>query len=237
MVPASRRSIDRVTVFTAKVICATRDDFSAKYLSEFPNGGFFVPTRRRPEPGEPAMLSLRIGSRETPVLLRASVRWIRPGKIVPKVQAGVAVEFLATEAPGRDHLLSIARHDHGVHSVRRHPRIPVDLPIQWSVPGIVKRRFGLLEDISFGGASVRTKESIAEGADIFVTVFPPGATVATTMSARVVWTVEETAFGAAWRARDAGGIRRIKELVRRLEQVLERAAPVAATAVSGPRSP
>jgi hypothetical protein len=183
------------------------------------------------------MLSLRIGSRETPVLLRASVRWIRRGKILPKVQAGVAVEFLATEAPGRDHLLSIARHDRAVQSVRRHPRIPVDLPIQWAVPGILKRRFGLLEDISFGGASIRTKESIAEGADIFVTVFPPGATLATTMSARVVWTAEGTAFGVAWRARDAGGIRRIKELVRRLERVLERPPPVAVNAVNGPGSP
>ena len=67
------------------------------------------------------MLSLRIGSRSTPVILRASVRWTQRGKISPpKVRAGIAVEFLPSEARGRDHLLSIARRDDAAQIGRAH---------------------------------------------------------------------------------------------------------------------
>jgi hypothetical protein len=41
------------------------------------------------------------------------------------------------------------------------------------------------------------------------------------VSARVAWTSPGVGFGLAWRARDGGGSRRIKELVRRMEQLTE----------------
>ncbi len=51
-------------------------------------------------------------------------------------------------------------------------------------------------------------------------VSPPGAEVAMPLSARVCWkghTGGENGFGVEWKSRDAGGNRRIKELVRRIE--------------------
>ena len=51
-------------------------------------------------------------------------------------------------------------------------------------------------------------------------VSPPGAEVAMPLSARVAWKGHpggEHGFGVEWKARDAGGTRRIKELVRRIE--------------------
>ena len=168
------------------------------------------------------MVSLRIGSRATPVMLRASVRWSRRGKITPKVRAGVAVEFLPSEARGRDHLLSIAQRDGSVTSARRHQRLPIDLPIRWSVRGSSQEHRGLLQDISVGGASIRTADPVeGEGTDLFLTVVPPGAEVAMEVSARVAWASPGMGFGLAWRARDGGGSRRIKELVRRMEQLTE----------------
>jgi Tfp pilus assembly protein PilZ len=212
----------RTEVITLKVICPTSGDFSARYMAEFPNGGFFIPTRLSPKPGEAVMVSLRIGSRATPVMLRASVRWSRRGKIVPKVRAGVAVEFLASEANGRDHLLAIAQRDSSVTSARRHQRLPIDLPIRWSVRGSSQEHRGLLQDISIGGASIRTALPVeSEGTDIFLTVVPPGAEVAMEVSARIAWMSPGVGFGLAWRARDGGGSRRIKELVRRMEQLTE----------------
>jgi len=233
----------RTALLTLKVICPTSEDFSARYLAEFPNGGFFIPTRLAPRPGEPVMLSLRIGSRATPVMLRAVVRWIRRGKIMPKVRAGVAVEFLPSEARGRDHLLSIAQHDASVTSARRHQRIPIDLPIRWSVRGSSRERQGVLQDISIGGASIRTCEPMeGDCTDVFLTVVPPGAAVAMEVSARVAWAASGVGFGLAWRARDGGGIRRIKELVRRMEQLTEDrkshdALPEIMNSVPSPRSP
>jgi hypothetical protein len=204
---------------TLKVVCPTKRDFAEKFLDQFPNGGFFVPTRVRPNLGDPVMVSVRIGSRATPVFLRASVRGIQRGKRTPKVRAGVSVEFLPSEARGRDHLLSIARPDMVGASARRHLRVPVDLPIRWSVRGKGDERAGLLHDISSGGARIRTKDWIAERADAVVTIFPPGAAGPMEMLARVAWTEPGTCFGVSWRVRDRGGARRIKELVRRLEQL------------------
>jgi hypothetical protein len=51
-------------------------------------------------------------------------------------------------------------------------------------------------------------------------VSPPGAEVAMPLSARVCWKGHpggQNGFGVEWKARDAGGNRRIKELVRRIE--------------------
>jgi len=206
-------------VVTLKVTCQTKGDFSAKFLDQFPNGGFFVPTRLRAKPGEPVMLSLRIGSRAAPVMLRAFVRWIQRGKVSPKTRAGVAVEFLPSEAQGRDHLLSIAKPEGATRSARRHLRIPIGQPIHWSVRGAPEERSGLLHDISVGGAMIRTKEWIKERSEAFVTILPPGADAAMSVLGRVAWTEPGIGFGVVWRARDRGGARRIKELVRRLEQV------------------
>ena len=217
----SFRGVDlaQVTVVTLKVTCQTKGDFSTKFLNEFPNGGFFVPTRLRAKVGEPVMLSLRIGSRSAPVLLRAFVRWIQRGKVSPKLRAGVAVEFLPSEARRRDHLLALANADGSTSSTRRHLRIPMDHPIRWTVRGAAQDRPGLLHDIGVGGARIYTKEWVAERSETFVTIFPPGAAAAMSIQARVAWPEPGVGFGVAWRARDRGGARRIKELVRRLEQL------------------
>jgi Tfp pilus assembly protein PilZ len=220
--PVLKRARDGATVLTIKVICPTKNEFSANYLEEFPHGGFFIPTRLRLEPGEPVRLSLRIGSRATPVLLRAIVRRIQGGKISPpKLRAGIAVEFLPSEAHGRDHLLAIARRRDAVHSGRRRQRLPLELPVGWSVRKSPRVGAGLLHDISIGGASIRTKDWMGERTDVFVTLVPPGAAVPMAMLGRVAWTDPGKGFGVSWRSRDKGGIRRIKELVRRLEEVTE----------------
>jgi hypothetical protein len=38
------------------------------------------------------------------------------------------------------------------------------------------------------------------------------------VSAKVVWSGQDTTVGLSWRSRDTGGTRRIKELVRRMEE-------------------
>jgi hypothetical protein len=54
---------------------------------------------------------------------------------------------------------------------------------------------------------------------VVLEIAPPGAEVPMAFIGRVAWTGtsgNENVFGIEWRARDAGGGRRIKELVRRL---------------------
>jgi len=209
-----------------KTLCRNEVEFFERYLADLPNGGLFIPTRRALAIGEAAVLSVRIGPRADPVLLRGVVAWRRPGKHSTKTKAGLGVEFLASEAQGKEYLLALARGDSSVASARRHQRLPVDLPMLWQVPGSVEERAGVLRDIGRGGAFVRTDSPI-QGTDVVLKVVPPGAEIAMPVAARIAWVApgNDAGFGVTWRARDAGGSRRIKELVRRMESLTEEEIP------------
>src|SRR4029079_5191951 len=108
--------------------------------------------------------------------------------------------------------------------------LPVELPILWQVPGALGDNTGILRDIGRGGGFVETANAQplpAEG-DVVLKVSPPGAEVAMPLSARVAWKGHpggEHGFGVEWKARDAGGPRRIKELVRSSADACGRARP------------
>jgi Tfp pilus assembly protein PilZ len=198
--------------------------FLEQYLADLPNGGVFFPTRRPLAIGEPVVVSIRLGKRRNPMLLRGHVIWRRPGKHSTKTKAGIGIEFLPTETQSRDYLVSVARGDSTEMVARRHQRLPVELPVLWQVPGALQDNAGVLRDIGRGGAFVKTDEPAPDQNDIVLKVSPPGAEVAMPLSARVAWRGHpggENGFGVEWKARDAGGNRRIKELVRRIEAMGE----------------
>lgn len=200
------------------------DGLLTQYLSDFGSGGLFIPTRRALAVGEQVVVSVRLGTRRSPLLLRGVVAWRRPGQHRNKIKAGIGVAFLESELQKRDYLLAVARGDAEGASARRHQRLPIDLPVHWQVPGSLQENPGVLRDIGRGGAFVRTEEPVGRDTDVVLKVAPPGAEVAMPVSARIAWVVPpgvaaEPGFGVAWKARDAGGNRRIKELVRRMEQL------------------
>ena len=133
------------------------------------------------------------------------------------------MEFLVSEFQTRDYLLAVAKGDASAMFARRHQRLPLDLPVIWQIPGTRQENTGVLRDIGRGGAFVMTEQSTMGETDVVLKVAPPGAEVATPMSARIAWVTPgksgEPGFGVAWKARDAGGGRRIKELVRRMERL------------------
>ena len=158
------------------------------------------------------------------MLLRGVVVWRRPGKHSTKTKAGIGIEFLPTETQTRDYLVSVARGDSSEQLGRRHQRLPVELPVTWQVAGALQDMAGTLLDIGRGGAFVRTAEPLPTDIDVVLKVSPPGAEIAMPLSARVAWRGHPggaNGFGVEWKARDAGGNRRIKELVRRIEAMGE----------------
>jgi Tfp pilus assembly protein PilZ len=163
--------------------------------------------------------------------MRGTVAWRRPGKHRTKTQAGIGIEFLESETKTRDYLLSVARGEAMVMSARRYQRLPLDLPVLWQVPGARQENIGVLRDIGRGGAFVMTEQRLDGETDVVLKMAPPGAEVAMPVSARIAWIKpdksSEPGFGVAWRARDAGGGRRIKELVRRMERLAGAAEPSA----------
>jgi len=194
--------------------------FLERYLPELTAGGVFFPTRRPLAIGETVVVAIRLGRRRSPMLVRGKVAWRRPGKHTTKVKAGIGIAFLASETQTRDYLLAVARGDSAEMLARRHHRLPVELPVRWHIPGVLQDNEGVLRDIGRGGAFVRTTDPLPADGDVVLKVSPPGAEVAMPLSARVAWKGAQSGehgFGVEWKARDAGGNRRIKELVRRIE--------------------
>jgi Tfp pilus assembly protein PilZ len=203
-----------------KAVYGSAEEFFDHYLEDLSGGGLFIPMQAPLSVGDSVIVFVRGGLRAVPILLRGSVAWSRPGKHRPKTRAGIGVEFLASEKHRRNYLLALVRGEATVASGRRHQRLPVDLPIHWSLPGSPIDKPGVLRDIGRGGAFVETYES-TQGTDVVLKVTPPGAAIEMPVSARIAWVApgRGAGFGVSWRARDPGGMRRIRELVRRMERL------------------
>jgi len=106
-------------------------------------------------------------------------------------------------------------------SRRRHERSLMALPVFFRPPGAQQPLEGTLRDIGRGGAFVSAGASVPLDVDVILELLAPGAATSMDVIGRVVWTGargEQVGFGVEWRARDAGGSRRIRELVRRLTE-------------------
>lgn len=197
----------------------SRQEFLAGYDASFLHGAVFCPTRGKAVNGAPATVTVNLGRRQPPLVLAGRVAWRRPGRHLQKIRAGICVEFLPSEKPKIDYLLDLAKAGDTVRSRRRHERLPVDVPVNWHLPGAAAPARGVLRDIGRGGAFIRSNAPAPSDAEVVLELSPPGAQVAMEFTARVAWTAAqgpEPGFGVEWRARDAGGGKRIRELVRRL---------------------
>ncbi len=200
------------------VVKNTRE-FLAGFQPSGGNGGVFCPTRRNVPVGETVAVKVRLGRRKPPMVVYGQVAWRRPGRHILKIRAGIGVEFLASERAKWEFLLDLARTGTSAHSRRRHERVPVDLPISWRLVGSLEAFSGQLRDVGRGGAFVLSTATVAIQERVVLEIAPPGAEVPMAFIGCVAWTGKsgtENVFGISWRARDAGGGRRIKEMVRRL---------------------
>ena len=91
----------------------------------------------------------------------------------------------------------------------------------WQVPGALQDNAGVLRDIGRGGAFVRTEEPLPSERRRRAQGLAARAPRSRCRCRRAsAWSGQpggEHGFGVEWKARDAGGTRRIKELVRRIE--------------------
>jgi Tfp pilus assembly protein PilZ len=212
------RPTDTSDADTQLVIRSSRE-FAALFQTSFAEGGVFYPTRKKLPVGRQVTLKVRLGRRQPPLLVFGRIAWRRPGRHLEKIRAGVGVELLASERAKSDYLLQLARSGEAVKSRRRHERVPVDLAVSWRHEGASEGLRGRLRDVGRGGAFVQSAEQVHGDDQLVVEIAPPGAEVPMAFTARVAWTGkvgEEPGFGIEWRARDAGGGRRIRELVRRI---------------------
>lgn len=196
-------------------------EFLDAYQSAFLYGGLFYPTREAIPLGESVVIEVRFPELEDRVLLRGFVAWRRQGRYRVGQRAGVGVEFLAAERHKKDFLLEVARGEVArAVAPRRHRRLPIEVRVDWRVKEERSRHTAMLDDIGPGGAFLRTREMQPEGTPVVIEVVPPGAAAPLSIEGRVAWSRQspgEEGLGVEFRCRDTGGLRRLKELVRRLE--------------------
>jgi len=199
----------------------TGEEFLERYQTSFLYGGLFLPTRTLIEPGELVVLDVRMPALRDHMLVRGLVAWHRRGRRNENIRAGLGVEFLASEQEKRDYLLSISQGDSSPASQRRHRRLPTELRVDWRVPNESQRHMSLVGDIGAGGAFIHTTDLPAEGTPVVIELVPPGASAPQAIEGRVAWTRKtpgNEGVGVEFRCRDIGGMRRLRELVRRIEK-------------------
>lgn len=196
------------------------------YQPAFATGGVFYPTRNLLPLLDQVVLEIRFPQLVNKTMIRGQVAWCRSGQHRTKLRAGLGIEFHATEGRRRDYLLAVARGQGHKVVTRRHRRLPVSLPAQWRHPNERAIFQAVVEDIGPGGAFVRGGSPPLLGSEVILGVVPPGGVCPIEIAARVAWSRHipgEDGFGVEFRSRDAGGVRRLKELVRRLEELEEQA--------------
>jgi Tfp pilus assembly protein PilZ len=208
----------------------TGEEFLRHYQPAFSTGGLFFPTRSVLPVGEAVVVEVRFPQLANKTMIRGSVAWCRSGQHRTKLRAGLGIEFQSTEGRRRDFLLAVAKGQERQVVVRRHRRLPVTLPALWRRMQERQSHRGTVEDIGPGGAFVRTEagmDGIAPGVDLILGVTLPGSLSPAELAARVAWVIggegAERGFGVEFRCRDAGGQRRLKEVVRRLELMEQQA--------------
>ena len=197
-------------------------DFLGAYQGSFPYGGLFFPTREHVTVGELVLAEVRFPELGDRLLVRSFVAWRRSARVREGTPAGVGVEFLASEARKRTFLLGVARGEIPSVTARNHRRIPVSLPVAWQVKDERARLAAVVEDIGPGGAFLRTAENRPVGTSVVVEITPPGGAAPLAVEGRVAWAREDPGnegFGVEFRCRDTGGLRRLKEMCRRLERL------------------
>jgi uncharacterized protein (TIGR02266 family) len=203
------------------------EEFLQHYEGALTGGGVFFPTREAMPAGEQVLVEVRFPGLSNKQILRGFVAWRRVGKHRTKQRAGLGIEFHAAEARRRDFLLAVARGEIVEMVTRRHRRLPVRLVAHWRVVCDREVHQSLVEDIGPGGAFLRTGELLPPGTEVVLDVTPPGSLRPLEIAGRVAWTRHsdgEEGIGVEFKTRDAGGTRRLKELVRRLEMLEAEAA-------------
>jgi Tfp pilus assembly protein PilZ len=199
----------------------SKAEFLEQFQPTFAFGGLFFPTREIVALGEAVVVEVSFPGLTERMLVRGFVSFRRGGRHRTGTRAGIGIEFLASERLKRDFLVAMAR-DEVARDVapRRHRRLPVAIAVDFRITEQRERTVAVLGDIGPGGAFIKTREVHPTGTTLVLSVVPPGSAAPLLIEGRVAWSTGapgEEGLGVEFRCRDTGGLRRLKELVRRLE--------------------
>ncbi len=190
-------------------------DFLEAYNADLPAGGLFCPTTRPLEENEAVVAEIHFPGLANKMLVRGAVVWWRAALPRLRVRAGAMVAFTEAEREKRDYILEVAagRRQEGIK--RRHPRIPIEMQVQWRPSDSPLLRESALREISVGGALLVTEEQLHVGDEIIIEFTTPGGAQPISVAGKITYR-SPAGSGVRFMYRDGGGSQRLREVVRRL---------------------
>ena len=199
-----------------KVRFRTNSEFDEHYQSEYPGGGLFCPTTSALDEGQDVVVELSAPALPNKVLIRGQVRSWRPALPRLRVRAGAFVEFGEKECDKRDFIVATISGELENPPKRKHVRLPVDIPVRYRIDGSAEFVDVQMQEVSVGGAMLATECPLDLDTDLVLEITPPGAVRPISISSKVGYHLPNGGTGLKFVYRDAGGSRRLRELVRRL---------------------
>jgi len=179
--------------------------------------------RGRIEEEAAVIVEIAVPELSRPLLLRGSVE-----AYLGTRHHLVQVSLAASEGAKRDFILALARGDQSAEkraTIDR--RFPIDGIVELAQSGEQEGTLSRIVDISLHGARLLTENLYEPEDEVLVNIPAPGTPMPRIITARVAWTRESESgneIGVTFRTRDRSGVRRTREIVRRLIlSVLERA--------------
>ena len=190
-------------------------DFLEAFQEDLPHGGLFCPTTRTMEKDEEVVVEVHFPDLPNKMMLRGTVIWWRSALPRLRVRAGALVSFPEEEYGKTEFILAAADGQITEAIKRRHPRIPVMVPVKWRPSDSTQLRESELLDISVGGALLVTGEHLVVDSEIILEVTIPGGAISMPIAAKVTH-MGDLGAGVRFLYRDGGGSQRLREVVRRL---------------------
>ena len=190
-------------------------DFLEAFQEDLPHGGLFCPTTQALEKKEEVVVEVHFPKLPNKMMLRGTVVWWRSALPRLRVRAGALVAFPEEEQGKTSFILKAADGQITEAIKRRHPRIPVMVPVQWRHSDSTQLQESELLDISVGGALLVTGERLEVDSEIILELTIPGGASAMSIAAKVTHD-GPMGMGVRFLYRDGGGSQRLREVVRRL---------------------
>ncbi len=181
-------------------------------------GGLEVFTTTAFEPGEELLAEVYFGGLPGKIVLRAVGRAWHPARPRLRVRAGGVIRCAGSELRKLAFLREVAEGRIELPSRRRHVRLPVMVQVRWRRLGDHVHHMAALSELSEGGALLLTEAPLDVRDDVVVEVLPPGSEVPLEIAAVVRNVDHPEGVGLAFVARDAGGVHRLREIIRRITE-------------------
>ena len=168
------------------------------------------------EPGEELLLELFFAGLPGKMMIRAVGQSWHAARPRLRVRAGGIVRCAGSEWGKLQFLARVARGEIELTARRKHMRLPVLVEIRWREADRPEFHPAAMSEVSQGGALVLTQDELQPGQDIVIEVLPPGSELPLEILAAVRNTDHPDGVGVEFVARDAGGVHRLREVIRRI---------------------